>query len=194
MDTSATSRITVAALATLALTATMVGTAHAAPPGVGYSIDTQTPGAVTTILDAGAFRLGSDGTAVAIVDDAGTTLASIPLAYSVDGAVYPVSAVVGNDGRSLNLVPALPSQIHPVYSPAAYQNVVNQIEIGWRNGGSVTAGIGAGIGAAVGCVLFLFVGCIPGAAIGVTLGVVNGVVSANPAVTPALFDFVRTLP
>ena len=194
MDTSRTTRITVAALATFALTGTMVGTAHAAPPGVGYSISTGAPGTITTVLDAGAFQLGSDGTAVTVVDDAGATLANIPLAYSVDGTLFPVAAAIGDGGRSLNLVPGLPSAIHPVYSPAAYQNLVTQIEISWRNGGSVTAGIGAGIGAAVGCVLFLFVGCIPGAALGVTLGVVNGVVSANPAVTPALFEFVRTLP
>ncbi|MDJ0393471.1 hypothetical protein QMK17_09005 [Rhodococcus sp. G-MC3] len=116
------------------------------------------------------------------------------MAYSVDDALYPVAASVGADGRSLTVTPEFPSLLHPVYSPAAYENLVTQIQIGWQNGGSVTGSIGAGIGAAVGCVLFLFVGCIPGAALGAAIGVVNGVVSANPAVTPAAFEFLRTLP
>lgn len=203
MDKPGTSRIAVAALATIALTGSFVGTAHAAPPGVsnsggdnrgvGYSIDTA-PGAVSTVLDGGSFQLGADGTSVTIVDDAGAALTSIPLAYSIDGGLHPVAASIGDGGRSLTITPQLPSLVHPVYSPAAYQNLVTQIEIGWRDGGSVTAGIGAGVGAVVGCILFLFVGCIPGAAIGGAIGAVNGIVGANPAVTPAVFEFVRTLP
>nr|WP_296763589.1 hypothetical protein [Rhodococcus sp. (in: high G+C Gram-positive bacteria)] len=183
----------ITALATVALAATTVGTAQAEPTPVGYSIASD-GASVHTVLDAGAFRLDSDGAAVSIVDNAGAVLTTIPLAYSVDGARYPVAAAVGADGRSLTVTPGLPSLVHPVYSPAAYQDLVTQIQIGWQNGGSVTGGIGAGIGAAVGCVLFLFVGCIPGAALGATIGVVNGVVSANPAVTPAVFEFIRTLP
>lgn len=186
-------RTAITALATVALAATTVGTAHAEPTPVGYSM-TADGGSVVTVLDAGAFRVDADGTSVAVVDDTGAVLTSIPLAYSVDGALHPVAAEVGDDGRSLTVTPDLSALLHPVYSPSAYQNLVTQIEIGWQNGGSVTGGIGAGIGAAVGCVLFLFVGCIPGAALGAALGVANGVVSANPAVTPAVFEFVRTLP
>ncbi|MFD4181320.1 hypothetical protein [Rhodococcus sp. NPDC058514] len=75
---------------------------------------------------------------------------------------------------------------HEVYSQSAYDNMITQLEIGWMSGGNV----GAGVGAVVGCVLFIFVGCIPGAAIGATIGASN----ANPALAPAFWDFVRTLP
>ncbi|MFC7447077.1 hypothetical protein [Rhodococcus daqingensis] len=75
---------------------------------------------------------------------------------------------------------------HEVYSQSAYENMITQFEIGWTRGGN----IGAGVGAVVGCVLFIFVGCIPGAAIGAITGASN----ANPALAPAFFDFVRTLP
>lgn len=188
-------RTAVAALSSVALATTVVGVAHAdpSPPGVGYTTAVEN-GSVRTVLDAGAFSLASDGATVSITDDTGGPVASIPLAYSVDGQVLPISGAIGDGGRSLTLTPQSVSLIHPVYSPAAYQNLVTQIEIGWNNGGSVSAGIGAGIGAVVGCVLFLFVGCIPGAALGATIGVVNGVTSANPAVSPAVFEFVRTLP
>lgn len=186
-------RTAITACATIALAATTVGTAQAEPAPVGYSV-TSDGGSVRTILDAGAFRVDADGSAASVVDDSGAVLTTIPLAYSVDGVRYPVAAAVDADGRSMTVTPQLPSLIHPVYSPAAYQDLVTQIQIGWQNGGSVTGGIGAGIGAAVGCVLFLFVGCIPGAALGATIGVVNGVVNANPAVTPAAFEFLRTLP
>lgn len=191
-------RTALAALSTLALTTAFgtaaVGTAHAEPASVGYSTTVTESGSVRTILDAGAFTLAADGHSVDLKNDEGTTLTSIPLAYSVDGLVLPIAGTIGDDGRSLTVTPQATSLIRPVYSPAAYDNLVTQIQIGWQNGGSVSGGIGAGIGAVIGCVLFIFVGCIPGAAAGATIGVVNGITSANPAVTPAFFDFVRTLP
>jgi hypothetical protein len=190
------SKTAIAVVSTIALaTATVsVGTAQADPAGVGYSTTVTESGSVHTILDAGAFTLSGDGRSVAVVDDAGTVLTSIPLGYSVDGLVLPIDGIIADDGRSLTMTPQSTSLIHPVYSPAAYDNLVTQIQIGWQNGGSVSGGIGAGIGAVIGCVLFIFVGCIPGAAAGATIGVVNGITGANPAVTPAFFDFVRTLP
>ncbi|WP_072802991.1 hypothetical protein [Rhodococcoides yunnanense] len=188
-------RTAIAALSSVALVAGSVGTAQAepAPANVGYST-TVDNGSVRTLLDAGTFALTSDGSAVSILDAAGATVASVPLSYSVDEQVLPIASAIGDGGRSLTLTPNSASLIHPVYSPAAYQNLVTQIQIGWNNGGSVSAGIGAGIGAVVGCVLFIFVGCIPGAALGATIGVVNGVTSANPAATDAAFEFIRTLP
>lgn len=83
---------------------------------------------------------------------------------------------------------------HEVYSQSAYENMVTQFEIGWMGGGNVNANIGAGIGAVVGCVLFIFVGCIPGAAIGGAVGAISGSTNANPALEPAFWEFVRTLP
>ncbi|MFC9790836.1 hypothetical protein [Rhodococcus sp. NPDC127528] len=197
-----------AAVLSVAVVAAMgigAGTSYAnsAPPQgdatVGYQTSVQPGGrSVATVLDSGAFRLASGGTAVDIVDNGGAQLVRIPLAYGIDGALVPISAAIGGDGRSLTLTPQMPDPavlgVHPVYSETAYQNMVTQIEWGWLHGGQVNANIGAAIGAVVGCVLFLFVGCIPGAAIGATIGAVTGVVNANPAAQPAVFDFLRTLP
>ncbi|MDJ0393470.1 hypothetical protein QMK17_09000 [Rhodococcus sp. G-MC3] len=62
-------RITVAAVAAVALTGTTVGTAQAEPVPVGYSITSDGLGTVRTILDAGAFRIDANGTSVSIVDN-----------------------------------------------------------------------------------------------------------------------------
>lgn len=164
--------------------------------GVGYTTSILPDGrSVATVLDSGAFRMVSGGTAVDVVDGAGTALTRIPLAYSVGGVAVPVSATIGGSGRELMLTPqAPPVGVHPAYSEAAYQNMVAQIEKGWLNGGQLEANTGAAIGLVAGCVLFLFVGCPLGAAIGGVIGAVNGVVRANPDAQPAVFAFIATLP
>lgn len=167
-----------------------------ADTGVGYTTSILPGGrSVATVLDAGAFRPVAGQAAVDVVDGSGAALTRIPLRYQVAGTAVPIDGTIGAGGRELTLVPqAPPVGIHPVYSQAAYQNMVAEFEKGWLGGGQLTANTGAVVGAVVGCVFFAFVGCIPGAAIGGTIGAANGVTQANPAFQPALFAFLATLP
>jgi hypothetical protein len=173
--------------------------ANAAPAqgdsSIGYTQTVSPGGTVSTILDSGAFRLTAGGGAVDVVDNAGTALTTLPLAYSMGGHPVPVSATIGQDGRQLMLTPQSPPLgIQPVADAAAYQNMVDQAEKGWLNGGQLNANTGAAIGLVVGCVLFLFVGCPLGAAIGGTIGAVTGTINANPELQPAIFAYLATLP
>ncbi|MGW0176474.1 hypothetical protein ACWDUM_21825 [Rhodococcus sp. NPDC003322] len=163
---------------------------------VGYETSVLPGGrSVATVLDSGAFRLAAGGTAVDVVNDAGTALTRVPLAYGVGDDLVPIGATIGQGGRELTLTPQMPPVgVHPAYSQAAYDKMVAEIQKGWLNGGQLNANTGAVIGLVVGCVLFLFVGCPLGAAIGGTIGAVTGVVNANPAVQPAVFEFVASLP
>ncbi|MFF0813596.1 hypothetical protein ACFYVR_00295 [Rhodococcus sp. NPDC003318] len=194
-----------AAVLSAALVAAMgvgAGNSYASPvptqgnTEVGYQTSVRPDGrSVATVLDSGVFRPVSGGTAVDVVNDAGTALTRIPLAYAVGDTLVPITATIGGGGRELLLTPqAPPIGVQPAYSQAAYQDMIAEIEKGWLNGGQLNANTGAAIGLVVGCVLFLFVGCPLGAAIGGTIGAVTGVVNANPAVQPAVFAFLATLP
>jgi len=131
----------------------------------------------------------------------GTTLSVLVIATMGIGAGTSYAAPPPPDDTTITYqAPESPDPLtgvlepHEVYSQAAYDNLVTQFEIGWMGGGNINANIGAGVGAVVGCVLFLFVGCIPGAVIGGAAGAISGSSNANPALAPAFFDFVRTLP
>ncbi|MFD4293301.1 hypothetical protein ACFWPA_00355 [Rhodococcus sp. NPDC058505] len=163
---------------------------------VGYETSVLPDGrSIATVLDSGAFRLAAGGTAVDVVNDAGTPLTSVPLAYGMGDARVPIAASIGQGGRELTLTPQLPPvSVQPAYSQTAYQNMVTEWEKGWLNGGQLQANTGLAIGLVVGCVLFLFVGCPLGAAIGGTVGAVTGVINANPDFQPAMFEFLNSLP
>lgn len=193
------------ALAAL-LTATLcvgTGTAYAVParsadPTVHSRTSLSSDGrSVDTAIDSGTFSLSHTAAAVEVSNDAGTTVASIPLRYSVAGTAFTIDPNITEDGRFLRLTPSTTPisgtlDVTKVDRDSAYTNLINQIEIGWVNGGAVSTAVGAGIGAVAGCILFLFVGCIPGAGIGAAIGAVTGINNANPAVTPAIFEFLKT--
>lgn len=194
-------KATVLSVAVVATLCVGTGTSYASTPapsdaGVGYTTSILPDGrSVATVLDSGMFRPTAGGTAVDVLDDAGTPLTTVPLAYALGDALVPISATVEEGGRELILTPqAPPVGVQPAYSQAAYETMIAEIEKGWLNGGQLQANTGAAIGLVVGCVLFLFVGCPLGAAIGGTIGAVTGVVNANPAVQPAVFAFLATLP
>lgn len=153
---------------------------------------------VSTTLQNGTFRIDPSASAVDVLDPAGQTILTLPLAYSVRGMVFPIAAALDSAATTLTLTPdttnvaaALP--LHDVATTnEAYQNLVRQLEIGWLNGGGMSTGIGAGIGAVVGCIFFFFVGCIPGALIGGAIGAVTGISNANPNFQPAIFDLLAS--
>ncbi|RVW04537.1 DUF456 domain-containing protein [Rhodococcus spongiicola] len=193
--TAAVSVLAIAALGVASGTAYAEPGAPPTPVPIGYQSQIGPNGtSLETVLDAGTFRVA--GNVVDVVDPAGSTAGVIPLTYQVAGTTVPL--VPSIDGNRLTLTPAIPAQTVAALQNVdaqqdAYSNVIEQMEQGWFNGGSMGAQIGAGVGAVVGCVLFLFVGCIPGALIGGAIGAFNGISTANPAFQPALFDYIATL-
>lgn len=195
----------VTAMAATLLAATSViiavggGTANADPTEyVNYETSVTPDGAVSTVLDAGAFRVDTSRDAVDIVGGSGTVLASLPLTYSVDGATYSIAPILQGD-RQLLLTPQPASLLNQVAGPvskqAAFDNMINQIVIGYTNGGAVGTAVGAGLGFAIGCVSIFpnfIAGCIIGTAIGVVAGTIIGTVNANPNVQPAVFEYFTT--
>ncbi|WP_020113228.1 hypothetical protein [Rhodococcus sp. 114MFTsu3.1] len=194
----ATTAATVLAVASVAI-AVGGGTANADPTeSVGYETSVTTDGSVSTILDAGAFRIDSSDNSVDVVGNSGTVLASLPLTYSVNGATYSIAPAVVGD-RKLLLTPQPASLINdaagPVSKQAAFDNMINQIVIGYTGGGAVGTAVGAGLGFAIGCVSIFpnfIAGCIIGTAIGVVAGTIIGTVNANPNVQPAVFEYFTT--
>lgn len=196
--------VATAAVTLLAATSVTIalggGTANADPTeSIGYETSVTPEGAVSTVLDAGAFRVDADSDTVDVVGSSGTVLASLPLTYSVNGATYSIApAIVGE--RQLLLTPqpaaALVNQVAgPVSKQAALDNAINQIVIGYTNGGAVGTAVGAGLGFAIGCVSIFpnfIAGCIIGTAIGVVAGTIIGTVNANPNVQPAVFEYFAT--
>lgn len=175
------------------------GTASADPTeSIGYETSVTPEGAVSTILDAGAFRVDGSANSVNVVGASGTVLASLPLAYSVNGATYSISPTVVGD-RQLLLTPQPAALVNDVAGPvskqAAFDNMINQIVVGYTNGGAVGTAVGAGLGFAIGCVSIFpnfIAGCIIGTAIGVVAGTIIGTVNANPNVQPAVFEYFTT--
>lgn len=197
-----------AAVSVLVIATMGIGTgtvcASPAPPSNAGSVNYRTAvgldgRSVETVLDNGTFRIAESGHGVDVLDGAGTTLLSLPTAYSVRGNVFPISPVIDEAGRRLTLTPdttnvAASLPLHDVDARNdAYQNLIRQAQIGWTNGGGMSAGVGTTIGAVVGCILFFFVGCIPGAALGAAIGAFVGVSNANPAFQPAIFELVAKL-
>lgn len=195
-----------AAVATVAVAAAVSitingGTAYADPLDsavqgpIGYETSVTPEGAVSTVLDAGAFRIDMSDNTVDVVDNLGSVLASLPLAYSVNGQTYSIAPALVGD-RNLLLTPSPVALINdaagPVNKQAALDNAINQMAIGYANGGAIGTAIGAGLGFAIGCVSIFpnFIsGCIIGTAIGAVAGTIIGTSNANPNVQPAVFDY-----
>ena len=175
------------------------GVAHADPApadaGVSYQVVQSADGrSVETTLDNGTFRISPTGTAVEIVNAAGTAVESLPLAYSVRGNAFPIAAQIDPAGSTLTLTPDTnPVALQNVDARGdAYDNMVRQWGLGWSNDGGVRAGIGTAIGVVVGCILVLIAACIPGAVLGGFIGAAIGVGAANPDFLPSINGFLAT--
>jgi hypothetical protein len=193
-------RTATVAVALTAAVATGAGQAVADPTSesMNYQTSVNPDGTVKTILDAGLFRVDATSETVSIVDQAGSTVASIPLEYSINGTVYSIAPLIGAEGRELTLTPQTVSVAEVAGAKTkqqAFDNMVNQLAIGWNNGGGVGTAIGAGLGFAIGCVSIFpnFIsGCIIGTVIGTVAGTVIGINNANPEAQPAVFEYFTT--
>ncbi|CCQ16448.1 putative uncharacterized protein [Rhodococcus sp. AW25M09] len=193
-------RTATVAVALTAAVATGAGHAVADPSSdsVNYQTAVNPDGTVTTLLDAGLFRIDATSETVSVIDQAGVTIASVPLEYTINGTVYSIAPLIGAEGRELTLTP----QTVPVADVAgprtkqqAFDNMVNQLAIGWNNGGGVGTAIGAGLGLAIGCVSIfpgIVAGCIIGTVIGTLAGTAVGITNGNPEVQPAVFEYFTT--
>ncbi|SNT45840.1 hypothetical protein [Rhodococcoides kyotonense] len=199
-----TSTIAVIGIAALGIAA---GTAHADPTpplvsgqdqGVGYSTTTTADGTgVTTILDTGTFRLDGTSNTVEVIDAAGASIATIPLAYRVGDQEFSIAPLIGLDDRRLTLTPetdpALATQVArstlpvtDVNSQTRFLDELNKASFG----AGVSAAIGAGIGLVIGCVVGVFVGCIPGVLVGAAAGGVIGLINTGGyPLQSAAFDY-----
>lgn len=189
------------AVSVLMIAAMGVGTgiaqANPAPPSVNYQTTVGPDGrSVHTTLDNGTFRIASTGNAIDVVDASGTTLVSLPMAYSTHGTAFPIAAAIDDGGRALTLTPDVADVAGTLQNVDArgdaYQNMIVQWQRGWSNDGGVQAGIGTALGAVVGCLLAVVAACIPGAVIGGAIGAAIGAAGANPALGPAAFAFIAT--
>ncbi|OZC81837.1 hypothetical protein CH254_26065 [Rhodococcus sp. 06-412-2C] len=193
-------RTATVAVALTAAVATGAGHAVADPSSdtVNYQTSVNPDGSVKTILDAGLFRVDATSGTVSIIDQSGATLASVPLEYTVNGTVYSIAPLIGAEGRELTLTPQtvpVADAVGPRTKQQAFDNMVNQLAIGWNNGGGVGTAIGAGLGFAIGCVSIFpnFIsGCIIGTVIGTVAGAVIGTANGNPQAQPAVFEYFTT--
>lgn len=183
---------TLTAAASIATLTVCAATSSAAPApliaahsaGVGYTTTT-TATSATTVLDGATFRVDPGTSTARVVTSAGTTVASLPLAYRLAGQTLPIAASVSADHTALTLTPAR-SSARTVATPIAFprHNASSQTRfINELNKASFAAGvgaaIGAGVGLAVGCVVGIIVGCIPGILIGAGAGALIGLINAG---------------
>ncbi|MBJ8339823.1 hypothetical protein JGU71_13085 [Antrihabitans sp. YC3-6] len=197
---AAVSALTIAALGVAG------GTSYAAPapaapaPAINYTAHADGQSSFIT-TDAGSLVTEDGAFKIKAAD--GTTVAAMPLSFSIDDVAFPIDASI--EGNTAKLTPALDinrAWYHPVAGlndapwktpyereQAAFNRMKDQISIG------ATIGSAGGLltGAAIGCVLGAGVagvatapllallgagplaGCVAGAAL---LGVVGGVVGA----------------
>jgi hypothetical protein len=204
-----------------------LGTAHADPAPVQQQIDytARVVGqTVVTKLQSGTFQLvdrpgptaGKEQQVVAVKDRAGRVALELPLNFSVSGAQIPVTPVLREDGRELDLTPHKPAGANlskpiaprlvgasvdgkplvakPIASPLedqrAFTDLATKAGLAFAVGGL----IGAVIGGIVGCVLTFWIICIPGLVVGAIGGGVLGTIAAGgPTLQSSAIELQNTL-
>lgn len=169
-------------------------TAHGSDQGVGYSTAADVPGGtVTTVLDAGTFRIDADGSQVSVVRDDGVVVGAIPLAYRLDGRMFPIAGSVGDAGRTLTLNPQqnpLPLNQVRIDDPVAQQKLIEEAQKN-QTGAIIGNVVGSFVGLVVGCIVGVIGGCIPGAIIGSVVGALIGMdIQGGPPMRQAFIDFI----
>lgn len=162
--------------------------------GVGFTTAVDPSGAtVTTVLDAGTFRIEADGAQVSVVRDDGTVVGAVPLAYRLGGQMFPIAGSVGTDGRTLTLTPDRnPLQTNPVRidDPVAQQKLIEEAQ---KNQAGAIIGniVGSAVGLLVGCIVGVIGGCIPGLIVGGFVGAAIGMdIQGGPPMRQAFIDFI----
>jgi hypothetical protein len=207
-----------------------LGTAHADPaparPQIDYTtrVDGKT---VVTKLDGGTFQLvdkpvtiatGTPGKrqVVDVKDKAGHIALELPLDFRISGVPIPVTPVLREDGRELDLTPRRPAGVdpsrqvaprladatadgkplraQPIASPIedqrAFRDFATKAGLAYAVGGL----IGTLIGGAIGCVVTFFILCVPGLIVGALGGGVLGtIVAGGPALGASAIELGNTM-
>lgn len=204
-----------------------LGTAHADPAPAQQQIDysTRTVGrTVVTKLKSGTFQLADRPGAtpaekqqvVQVKDRAGHVALELPLNLIVSGVRVPVTPVLREEGRELDLTPHRPAGVDlsrpvaprlagatlagkpvdlkqiasPVEDQRAFNDFATKAGLAFAVGGL----LGALVGAAVGCVVTIFLACIPGLIVGVIGGGVLGTIAAGgPTLQSSAMELQNTL-
>ncbi|MFC4606064.1 hypothetical protein [Rhodococcus kronopolitis] len=120
-----------------------------------------------------------------------TAASALIAAAVVAGAGTAQANPVGPPGQSL-------PGVHQVDSPAkqaALEKMLNELNLGWANGGAAGTAIGAAIGLGVGCISMFpgsLAGCMIGAPTGAVVGALVGMGNGNPNAQQAIQDYINT--
>ena len=205
-----------------------LGTAHADPAPVQQQIDYSARAVgqtVVTKLKSGTFQLADRPGAtpadkkqqiVQVKDRAGNVALELPLNISISGVRIPVTPVLREDGRELDLTPHRPAGVDlskpvaprlagasmagkpvnlkqiasPVENQRAFTDFATKAGLAFAVGGL----IGALIGGAIGCVVTFFLVCIPGLVVGAIGGGVLGTIAAGgPTLTASAVELQNTI-
>lgn len=88
--------------------------------------------------------------------------------------------------------------VHQVDSPekqAAFEHMLNELNLGWANGGAAGTAIGSVAGLGIGCISMFpgsLAGCIIGAPTGAIIGALAGMATGNPNAQQAIQDYINT--
>lgn len=192
-------KIVAAVVPLLATTTVGAAVVHAEPPtpDVGYRTELVGKTVVTTLTN-GTFELAGEN--VAIRDESGATVMSLPLAVREGATEYPLPHAIREDGRVLELtavkdVAAARPAAEPVASPqenyAAQANFASQFGLASAIGGFIGTAIGAlvGLTGIVGGPTVI-ASVIAGATIG---GIIGTLVVGGPTLIIAGIDLLNTL-
>ncbi|AFT98726.1 hypothetical protein [Nocardia brasiliensis] len=196
-------KITAAAIPLVAAVAVGAGTSYAAPAApaandIGYASNLVGDKIITT-LTGGSFEVAGD--AVAVKDEAGNTVVTMPLAFRQDGLEYPLPHAVSDAGRTLELTvvkdaaKARPVPATEIASPYENQRAQDAFLSQFGIATAVGGFIGTAIGALVGLTGILggptvIASVLAGAAIG---GIIGTIVAGGPTLIVAGIDLIGTL-
>ncbi|MEU2257744.1 hypothetical protein [Nocardia xishanensis] len=167
---------------------------------------------VVTTLDHGTFAWADDAGGIAVRDDAGQVLDTLPSTASLDGQRLPLQQQVSTDGRTLTLTPDLAAldrnALKPVASALenqlAMNDLINAVSIGTSLGSLVGTAIGSVLGLGIGFALAsascvaISLGCVVAVlpTMALTAGVsslVGLVLGGGPVALGAAYEYFTTL-
>ncbi|MCL2535279.1 MAG: hypothetical protein FWE39_14055 [Nocardiaceae bacterium] len=91
--------------------------------------------------------------------------------------------------------PPPPTTQQPLTKQQALDNMLNELGVGWAQGGAAGAAMGAVIGLGIGCISMFpgsLAGCIIGGPTGAVIGGIIGLNDANPKAQQAIETYLNT--
>ncbi|WP_433679162.1 hypothetical protein [Nocardia sp. CA-119907] len=177
-----------------------------ASPSVHYRIEVVGDRVLTTV-DNAHFAVAESRQQVELRDSTGQVLDSLPMVYSIDGAVHPLAESISDDGRTLTLQPdvshvelAPRTVASPLEDQRALTELADSLTRGPLLGTVVGTVVGAVVGAAIGAASCLVVGpacvaTIPAAALAFAAagGVAGTLAGGGVALAGGLWKYLSTL-